>query len=192
MKPDNLKYFSIIVVALSMLVSVGCEGPEGPQGETGPQGEQGLQGPQGPEGTANVIYSDWIAFNESDWSGPTSLGGETRREYPVSVTQLTEDILMMGMVAVYVRFDTELGRIFPLPLNLPLTTSREQHLDFELVLNTIIITFHDVDDNSVDPGTFGPVGQYRYILIPGETQAKMVLPDLSNYYETMVFYNIQP
>lgn len=189
MKQHYVKYISIMALSMTLIFSIGCEGPEGP---TGPQGSQGEQGPQGPEGTANVIYSNWIEFNSSNWGATTSIGGQTRREYPVAVPQLTDDILMMGLVAVYVRFDTVADRIFPLPLILPLTSSSEQQLDFELELNAIIITLHDIEDNSVDPGTFGSVAQYRYILIPGGTQAKLAFPDLSNYQETMEFFDIEP
>lgn len=176
-------------------MAVNCEGPEGPTGPAGPQGpqgEQGSQGPEGPPGTANVIYSDWIAFSNANWEAPTTLGGQLRREYPVSVSQLNDEILMMGTVAVYVRFDTVEDRIFPLPLTLPLTSGSEQLLDFELELNTIIITLHDIEDNSVDPGTFGEVGQYRYIIIPGGTAAKQALPDLTDYNAVVKFYGIRP
>lgn len=195
MRTSIIKYLLIVISSTSLLFIMNCEGPEGPTGPAGPQGpqgEQGPEGPQGPEGTANVIYSDWIAFNNADWDEPTSLGGQTRREYPVSVSQLNEDILMMGTVAVYVRFDTVEDRVFPLPLILPLTSGSEQQLDFELELNTIVITLHDIEDNSADPGTFGEVGQYRYVIIPGGTAAKQTLPDFSNYVETMEFYGIQP
>lgn len=194
MKKNNLRGLTVFIFSIALIISIGCEGPTGdtgPAGAQGPQGEVGPQGPQGPEGTANVIYSDWIAFNNAEWDEPTSLGGQTRREYPVSVSQLNEDILMMGTVAVYVRFDTVADRVFPLPLILPLTSGSEQQLDFELELNTIVITLHDIEDNSVDPGTFGSVGQYRYIIIPGGTAAKQALPDFSNYHETMEFYGIK-
>lgn len=195
MRTTTLKQLAFFITALSLVFTLGCEGPEGPtgpQGEQGPQGPQGEQGPQGPAGTANVIYSDWIAFSNANWEAPTTLGGQLRREYPVSVSQLNEDILMMGTVAVYVRFDTVVDRIFPLPLILPLTSGSEQQLDFELELNTIIFTLHDIEDNSVDPGTFGEVGQYRYIIIPGGTAAKQMMPNFSNYVETMEFYGIRP
>lgn len=195
MRTSALKYLLIALSSLTFLIIASCEGPEGPTGPAGPQGAQGEQGPQGPEGpagTANVIYSEWIAFNNADWDEPTTLGGQTRREYPISVSQLNEDILMMGTVAVYVRFDTVEDRVFPLPLVLPLTSGSEQQLDFELELNTIVITFHDIEDNSVDPGTFGEVGQYRYIIIPGGTAAKANLPDFSNYDAVVEFYGIDP
>ena len=196
MRTSLLKYLLIILSGISLIVMMSCEGPEGPTGPAGtqgPQGEQGTEGPEGPAGTANVIYSDWAEFNTANWDPATSIGGQTRREYPVSVSSLTEDIMMSGTVAVYVRFDTVPGKIFPLPVLLPLTSGNEQQLGFELELNAIVITLHDVEDHTLEPAIFGEVGQYRYIVIPGGTAAKIKgeLPDLTNYSEVVKYFGIE-
>lgn len=206
MKNSLLKYLVVVISSISLIFIMNCEGPEGPTGPAGPQGEQGPVGPagpageqgeqgeQGPEGTANVIYSDWITFNQANWNEPNSIGGQTRREYPVSESQITDEILASGTVALYVQFNVAPinDRVFPLPMILPLTSGSEQQLAFELEPGNIIITLHDIEDNSVDPGTFGEIGQFRYVIIPGGTAAKQILPDFSNYHEVTTFYNINP
>lgn len=200
MRTSILKYLLIVLSSLSLIFLMNCEGPEGPTGPEGPQGPQGEQGPEGEQGppgedgedgNANVIYSNWIEFNSENWSDATTLGGQVRREYPVAETQLSEEILMTGVVAVYVRFNSVADRVFSLPVNLHITSSREQQLNFELEPGTIIITFHEVEDNSVDPGTFGSVAQFRYVIIPGSTLAKQKFPDFTDYYETMDFYGLE-
>lgn len=197
MKTNTYKYLLLIITSLSLVAAIGCEGsegPTGPAGEQGPQGQQGPEGPQGPEGTANVIYSEWISFNESNWDAPDTLGGQVRREYPVDVPQITSDILSQGVVAVYAKFDVAeiQNRVFSLPSLLSLTSGAEQHLGFELEDSSLIITFHDVEDNSTAPTVFGDIGQFRYVIVPGGTPAKQNFPDFSNYDEVVSFYNINP
>lgn len=177
---------------ITLVAIMGCEGAEGPVGPVGPQGAQGEEGPQGPVGTANVVYSDWTAFDAANWDPATSIGGQTRREYPVAVSHLTDVVLSSGTVAAYVRFDTVADRVFALPLILPLTSSSEQQLAFELELNTLFFTLHDVENNDVEPTIFGAIAQFRYVIIPGGTPAKSGLPDFNNYHEVMAFYGLNP
>lgn len=186
----------LISIVTSLFVFTACEGPEGPTGPAGPQGpqgEQGPEGPQGPAGTANVIYSDWTSFDEDNWSAAFSSFGQTKREYPVDEPEVTQDIIDQGTVAVYVRFGGTPDRISILPVIEPISSFDDQVLDFDLALETIIITFHNLLDNSVDPGTINPATEFRYIIIPGGTAAnKAASPDINNYYEVMKYYGITP
>lgn len=190
---DNFKISCLLLFSICMIACEGPDGPQGPQGLEGQQGVQGEQGPQGPAGTANVMYSDWVPFELSNWGGATNLGGQTRREYPIAEPLLTDDLLTMGTVAVYARFSTVDNRVFPLPLTLPLTSGNEQQLDFELELNTIIITLHDIEDNNVDPTVFGDIGEYRYVLIPGGTPLSISGEslDFNDYPSVMDYFGIE-
>lgn len=198
MKKNNLRGFALTILSIALITTIGCEGPTGdtgPAGAQGPQGEVGPQGPQGPAGTANVIYSEWIAFEASNWSDAYSRFGQTRRDYPITETQITAEILSMGTVAVYVRIPvnpTIEDQVFFLPWIYGLTKGIAQRLAFELSPETINIYFHDVVDQSVDPGSFGSGVEYRYVIIPGGTAAKQVFPDFTNYHDTMNFYGIKP
>ena len=154
----------------------GLEGPQGPQGEQGeqgpegpqgPQGEQGEQGPEGPPGTANVMYSAWIPFNTNNWKKVTEFGRETQL-FEITESLITNDILNSGLVYVYIKFG---GAPQPRPLPFTgyvLSTTKEQHLWYRLVLGKIVIVFHNLNEET-DPGTFGSGNQYRYIIIPGGT-----------------------
>lgn len=190
---DNFKISCLLLFSICMIACEGPDGPQGPQGLEGQQGVQGEQGPQGPAGTANVMYSDWVPFELSNWEEATNLGGQTRREYPIAEPLLTDDLLTMGTVAVYVRFSTVDNRVFPLPLTLPLTSGNEQQLDFELELNTIIITLHDIEDNNIDPTVFGDIGEYRYVLIPGGTPLSISGEslDFNDYPSVMDYFGIE-
>lgn len=183
----------ITALAVFALLFSACEGPEGPTGPAGPQGEQGPQGPEGPEGTANVIYSDWIQFDESNWSESYSLFGQTRREYPVQVSDLSQDILDQGTVAVYVRFAGTPEKINSLPVITPISGFDNQVLDFELELESIVMAFFNVVDEDSDPDTIGSQNEFRYVIIPGGTSAnKAVTPDMSDYQAVVEYYGIAP
>lgn len=209
MRKVYMRGFAVLAVSIAFMIVAGCEGPEGPtgpigpQGELGPQGTAGTQGPQGEQGppgedgedgNANVIYSEWITFDETNWNEPNTIGGQTRREYPISESQITDVILASGTIAVYARFDVApiTNRVFPLPLILPLTSGNEQQLAFELELGTIIITLHDIEDHTIEPVTFGSIGEYRYVIVPGGTPAKAKLPDFNDYQAVMNYYGINP
>jgi hypothetical protein len=197
MKKNNLRGLAVSILSIALIISIGCEGPtgnDGPAGAQGPQGEVGPQGPQGPEGTANVIYSDWIGFDVSNWSEANSAFGQMRRDYPVMETAINDEILSMGTVAVYVRIPGNASiqdKVFYLPWIYNLTKGVAQRLAFELSPQTINIYLHDLVDQSADPGTFGNVVEYRYVIIPGGTAAKQVFANFSNYQETMEFYSIE-
>ncbi|MDX1640624.1 MAG: hypothetical protein R3220_02935, partial [Balneolaceae bacterium] len=142
---------------------------------------------------ANVIYSDWIAFDSSKWSDAYSAFGQTRRDYPVSESAISAEILSMGTVAVYVRIPgnaTIADKVFFLPWIYNITKGLAQRLAFELSPETITIYFHDLVDQTLDPGSFGNQVEYRYVIIPGGIAAKEKYPDFSNYYETIEFYGI--
>lgn len=186
------RWYPMWIPTLAIALATGaCEGPTGPQGDQGPQGAQGPQGEQGPEGTANVIYSEWTAFDVANWSEAQSEYGQMRREYPIDVPELDAEILATGTVQVYARVPGTLGdKVFPLPWIYGLTKGIAQVLGFELEPATIIINFHDLVDDSVDPGTFGSGAEYRYVIIPGGTTAAPVQG--ADYHTLMDQWGIDP
>lgn len=169
LRPHWLLWFGVLTILL-----FGCEGPEGPAGPAGSQGIQGLPGQQGPSGaqgepgapgTANVIYSEWVPFNITNWSAVTEFGRATQL-YEVPETLITQEIIDHGFVIIYVRFG---GSTNPRPL--PFTgyitsTTREQIIWYRLDVGRMIMAFHNISDNT-DPSTFGSGNQYRYIIVPG-------------------------
>lgn len=196
MKIYNLRGYVVLLTGIALLLTTGCEGPEGPtgpQGLQGAQGPQGEQGAQGPPGTANVYYSDWTAFDASNWSDAYSRFGQMRRDYPIDESLVDEEFLTMGTVAVYVRIPTSAGdSVFPLPWISHITKGLQQVLNFDLLPGQIIINFFDLVDDSVDPGSFGGIAEHRYVIIPGEVLTKVNMPDLSDYNSVLNYYGIDP
>jgi len=160
-------------------------------GPKGDQGEQGVQGPDGPPGTANVIFSDWMEFDAANWSDAYSFYGQMRRDYPVAVSQIDEDMIDMGSVMVYARFSGAFESVFALPAILPLGPG-DNVLEFYLELGSIILSMHNLPDSTVDPGTFGTGNEFRYVLIPGGVAATKAALDLKDYYSVMAYYGIDP
>jgi len=165
---NHIRLFLICILCAALIA--GCkEGDEGPQGPEGPQGLQGEKGDKGEPGTANVIYSEWTAFEFSQWELVNEFGRQTRI-YEIPEPAVTDDIINTGFVMVYVRFA---GSQAPRPL--PYTgygtsTSKDQHIYFRLQTALIVIIFHNLGDQ-LDPGPFGSGNEYRYIIIPGGVAA---------------------
>ncbi|MEN7547580.1 hypothetical protein AAG747_06665 [Rapidithrix thailandica] len=189
MKP-YLKFW-VCFLMIGCIVSCTKEGDVGPQGPPGDQGAQGDQGDQGERGTANVIYSDWINFDAQKWSDPTDFFGQNRRIYEIDEDSISEDILNVGVVSVYVKFGGTSNNIQPLPITQAITLIKAQSLIHYLKLNQIVLAFYNEDDTN-DPGTIGPGNSYRYVIIPGEipSSGRIEEVDLSDYEAVKEYYNL--
>jgi hypothetical protein len=173
----------------------GDQGRQGPKGDTGDQGRQGPKGDKGDEGdpgTANVIYSEWTTFVLEDWTASLTFFGQTRREYPINVTEIDSEIINKGTVMVYGRLAGTITRTQPLPIIGPIpSNARDQVLNFHIRLGLIHIEFYNLIERDEDPGRFGSGNQYRYIIIPGGVPTGRIgAPDLSDYEAVKTFYNI--
>ncbi len=183
LKENNLLMF-VLSLCIGLVMVIGCEGPEGPQGPAGPegpQGPQGDQGPQGEEGTANVIYSDWTDFDDSNWSSLQNDFGIDYRGYPVSVPELDSAMAATGVVKVYVSFVC-CTDIDPLPV----VIDNDSKVRFQYEEEEIQIRYQLFPDASGDPGTFGSGNRYRYVLIPGGQSASK-----TKNYEKMSYEELQ-
>lgn len=179
----------------------GLQGPQGIQGEKGDQGDPGVKGDkgdpgvkgdQGDPGTANVIYSDWVAFESATWSSPANFFGQNRRTYAIAETAITNDILNRGTVAVYVRFGGTSTTIQPLPITQAITLVKAQTLGFQLKPSEISLFLYNRDDTN-DPGRISAGNAYRYVIIPGSTPnsaGRMAHIDLSDYDAVKRYYNL--
>lgn len=165
----------VVFAAIAIGIST-CNPEDGEVGPPGPQGEQGIQGPPGPQGdkgeqgepgTANVMYTEWINFNNSNWNQVTEYG-RVSQLYEIAEERITEEIMSNGVVLIYISLAGA-----PAPRLLPLTgyvtsSSLEQHIWYRLETGKITLVFHNLN-NTTNPGTFGSSNSYRYIIIPGGT-----------------------
>ncbi len=159
----------------------GTDGTNGTNGAPGAQGSQGPAGPQGPQGntgTANVIYSGWTKKTNANWVNVNTTASTTTLEAPA----LTADLLSSGTVLVYIRYNLV---VYPLAhtFNANIGT-----IDFSIVPGVITIR------NYIDfVKLVKPLGDadFRYVLIPGGTQARAAAPvDYKNYEAVKAYYNL--
>lgn len=190
----RFKFFTVGIMMIALAFSscskdgeMGPQGPQGSQGSQGLQGEQGVEGPQGDLGTANVIYSDWITVQESDWSPNT--GTVTRKTATLTAPEITQEHIDAGAVLVYVQkvFDASPNRIVLLPMD---------DNTFEFVLEGIDVGEIIIKARRIDLGTFSnnfvPL-PFRYVIIPGGLPAKdKSHPNFKKmtYYEVMDYFGI--
>lgn len=175
MKTLSFKSAMLALCTASVLFITSCSktGPAGPAGAQGLQGTAGAQGPagaagaQGVPGTVNVMYSAWTGFVEATWAAPINEFGKNVRYYPIPVTQVTDSIINTGVVLVYLRVPST--NIVPslLPQTFySFTQTGNQYMGFNLLAGQIKIKFFNID-NTNDPGSFGSLVEYRYVIIPG-------------------------
>ncbi len=156
----------------------GATGAAGPQGPAGPRGATGPQGPQGPAGTANVIYSNWLSFQQA--ARDTVIDGTNLKVNHIPAPRLTQAIIDNGMIQVYMRFGTTV-------LTLPYTSragSRPSTVSFVPRPGRFYITRFTHDHTPPYLG-FGAV-QFRYVLVPGGVSAHAQLNNVDmNDYEAV-------
>ncbi|MCM5530471.1 collagen-like protein [Parasegetibacter sp. NRK P23] len=177
MKPRLLKLICLAFSVSLLFTSCAKDGEQGPQGEQGEQGPAGPAGPTGatgPAGTANVIYSGWLnaTYDEDDFVAV------------LAAPKLTKDILDKGEIKVYWNLgDANDPFIVSLPARVsPLLLFSEETLEDIFGTDpapTIQVDAYFSTGEIVLASNYGPlinssggVAQYRYVLIPGGTQAR--------------------
>jgi len=167
----------------------GPKGDKGDRGETGPQGPRGATGatgPQGPAGTANVIYSNWMSFSQSQRD--TVIDGTNLKVNHLAAPKLTQSIIDNGLVVVYWRY---LSTVVQLPYTSDAGSgtgpAKTSTISFVPKPGVIYITRY-THDNSASIG-FGTI-QFRYVLIPGAVSATIGNINLEDYNAVRTAFNI--
>ncbi|GGG80835.1 hypothetical protein GCM10007415_11690 [Parapedobacter pyrenivorans] len=141
----------------------GPKGDKGDKGDTGPrgaQGERGAKGDKGDPGTANVIYSNWFAFdNLNDWEIINSKHAQSLLYVDALVTYPN------SMVVVYVRTVNN-TQVSMLPIYNFSYSSRVLSYEFSYHYQLPVITI-DVKSSAADLGQIILYDAYRYVIIPG-------------------------
>ena len=180
-----------VLMAILVAFSVSCSPEDGEDGAVGPPGPQG---PAGTDGNANVISSGWIEYDEAVWSPLTDEFSIDYRNYPITVPDISQDIVDNGVVLVYTRFVISNTDTFILPFSANITGG-EQTLSFQIELNDLTIKMRNVS-GAGDPGTFGGPGiaEYRYVIIPANATGRLGNTDLSkmSYKEVMELFDLKP
>lgn len=161
--------FLMPVLAAAMLLTVSCtkEGPQGPQGVQGNAGPQGATGAPGPAGTANVIYSNWLSFQQSQRD--TIVDATNLKVNHLAAQDLTQNIIDRGVILVYWRYLSTVNQLpYTSDAGAGTGPGKTSTISYIPKPNVIYITRY-THDNTASIG-FGSI-QFRYVLIPGGTAA---------------------
>ncbi|WP_213087041.1 hypothetical protein [Chitinophaga agrisoli] len=185
---------SVLYVACSKDGPAGPAGPEGPAGANGAAGPAGPAGPKGDSGTANVIYSEWldVAFIPDSVESTTTPGTWDTVGYHafIDAPKLTADIVNQGEIKVYINLGTAANPdVAPLPMYDGLFFNLNLLVEF-VVGNIILYANQDAGTGLTQQGD--KVLQYRYILIPGGTAARMAKTvDWKNYNAVKAYLKLK-
>lgn len=169
----------------------------------GAQGFTGPQGAKGDTGTANVIYYNWVGFDESNWT--TYASGTIFRSYTIPIPPLTADILNTGVVLVYVQFQVPVATVaqntFQAPgmfTNVESPKGFEDYLGLSMAAGQFTFTNQTAVYLAGDPGalyfnsTSSTGYAYRIIIIPGGVAATGIDPRQMSYGQVCDRLGIQP
>jgi hypothetical protein len=200
---------SLIAMIAVAVIFTSCEGPEGPQGpagakgDTGAQGTAGQTGAAGATGTANVIYSAWADIPKPTTVGITPTGGEGpgtyRKQSFIPAPKVTKDVLDNGLILVYVRSSSSSTNIGQLPFSTPFSVNGAfvgtVTIRSPFLVGQISILEHwqgtGAAPSSYTSNTNHQFGQFRYIIIPGGTKARVKGLDYSNYEAVKAYYGLE-
>lgn len=110
MGKNNLRGLAVVILSISLIISMGCEGP------TGPEGLQGTPGEDGVDGNANVLVKTITVTNQNYVDDYLSAkhSNNTLFFFPAKIANIedpdiTEDIVANGLVLAYIRVPIGLG-----------------------------------------------------------------------------------
>lgn len=199
----TIKSFSYAIFVL--LIGIAISSCKGDDGADGIDGIDGATGSAGQDGNANVIYSEWIEYDSTNWEAYVVEYGVGTRKYPITVSNLTEEIVNHGVVLFYSKLSGTGDTVYALPFSHNLTTGL-QNLSHTYELSKITLRMIN-HDGVGDPGIFGGPSSYRYILIEGSTpevkrtgdsqqtiytELKNAGIDINIYNEVLDYYGINP
>lgn len=185
---------------------MGLDGQDGMDGADGMDGQDGADGQNGQDGNANVFSSGWEEFVEANWEPVSNEFGIDFRNYPLTVAEVTQDIVDEGVVLMYSRFVITGTQVYALPFteNITGADAAGQTISYRFEVNDITIKMRNVSGTG-DPGIFGGPGiaEYRYIIIPSSNKSNQgsssqnILDDLrrngvdiNNYDSVASYFNL--
>lgn len=171
----------------------GTDGTTGPAGPTGPQGPAGPQGPKGEDGTGSgtVIYSEWLDVAYLPDTIHTAGGGIDTVGYyaTINAPKLTLALLNTAEVKVYLNGNTAADPvIYPLPYH----GSNGLNIQVSAHEQTISLESNGDISTHTDNSTGRKYQQYRYVIIPGTTQARSAVSvDWSDYNAVKAYLGLK-
>jgi hypothetical protein len=190
-KPFLAVFTSLLAVTLIFTqCKKGDAGPAGPAGAAGAAGPAGPAGPKGDTGTANVIYSAWLDVTYVvDTVHNGAVIDTIGYHADITANKLTSNIIDKGEIKVYMNWGTTASPdVAPLPILDVFFTGLIINPEF---LVQKITLFANLDASTTTQGGQKYL-QYRYILIPGGTGARLSKPiDWNDYNKVKAFLGLE-
>lgn len=192
----KMSLYALLLCAICFFGACGKDGDAGPKGDTGAAGPAGPAGPKGDAGQdgAGIIYSDWLDVEYEAVKQETDEDGNGKLDTiffgaHIEAEKLTDEILSTGDVKVFINTYSEDEKdIAPLPYTNPFSGA-SINASYSLKLITLIANgpFNTVaDDNGMK------YQQYRYILIPGGTEARKAAGiDWNDYKQVKAYLHLK-
>lgn len=195
MKRLNLISSILLLSGLFFVIFlISCGKKDGAPGPVGPAGPIGPAGPAGPKGDASssdsdVIYSDWLDVPFAADTFMTRGGGiDTLGYYAViDVPKLTSTLLGTADIKVYINSkDASDPVIYSLPFN------AISGLNIEVSAFTQGIQLYSNGNMSTYSAQGKKYQQYRYMIVPGNIQARLESPvNWSDYASVKAYLGLK-
>ena len=166
----------------------------GPQGDVGPQGPQGQQGPKGDPGT-----SSGTAFYSTNWVPVTKQSFITNYTKPdrystlglqggVIQTYLTQKTMDGGIVMLYNRTASNKTFVNAVPWD---TYFNDAHVTYSFAMEPGLISAFVSFSKDVDVNQFFTDEEFRAVIIPPATGARLGHVNWKDYNEVKKVLNLQ-
>ena len=124
---------------------------------------------RGATGTANVIYSGWMSFPQSQRD--TSIDGTLYKVNHIPVPRLTQSLVDQGLIMVYYLFQNSVHQLpYTSDAGAGVGPAKTSTISYLPKPGRILITRY-THDNSASIG-FGSI-QFRYVIVPGGVVATL-------------------
>ncbi|SDG72695.1 collagen-like triple helix repeat-containing protein [Chitinophaga filiformis] len=192
----KMSLYALLLCGICLFGACGKDGAAGPKGDTGATGPAGPAGPKGADGedaTSGIIYSDWLDVEYEAVTEDTDTDGNGKLDTiffgaHIEAEKLTDEILSTGDIKVFINTYSEAEKdIAPLPYTNPFSGA-SINASYSLKLITLIANgpFNTVTDNGVK------YQQYRYVLIPGGTEARKAAGiDWNDYKQVKAYLHLK-
>lgn len=183
MKRRNLISPLVLLSGLLLVMFMTSCGKDGSPGPAGPAG------PKGDTGSGTVIYSDWLDVPFAPDTIHTSGGSiDTIGYYAIiDAPKLTKELLSTADVKVYINTDDVSD-----PLIYPLPYYAASGIYIDVKAYTQKIELYSNADVSTVSANGKKYQQYRYMIVPGNTQARSAAAvNWSDYAEVKAYLGLK-
>lgn len=189
MKKRNLVSPLVLISGLFFVMLMASCGKEGGVGPQGPAGPEGPAGPKGDNASGTVIYSAWldVAFKPDTIHKADKTIDTVGYYATIDAPKLTLALLSTADVKAYINTnDATDPVIYSLPYN------GSSGIYIQLTAYTQKIEMYSNADVSTFFGNGKKYQQFRYMIVPGNTQSRSAAPvNWSDYAAVKVYLGLK-